>query len=482
MKKIILMTVFSACTLSLHAQWVTSAPNVSITGGKVGIGTSTPATDLDLQGHFNVGGTYSNPEGFNKSISLRGTNHSIFRIFGGSVSAGFWVDNTVTDPKVRLGTFSNDAFGLYTNGTLRVTMSAAGNVGIGTAAPNAKLEVTGATRVSGPNGLSIGPDGNQLRIQSNTDIPNQAFSFINAANAFEGIRIRQASIGANYADVRTAPASGLLVEGNVGIGTYAPQYKLEVVGWGHFSGRLSQAGAVANDNNAAFTNTDPTGYGLYSQGGSGTHYSFHFLNQSGQTVMYGSGDGKIGVGAVPSSDSKLHVQGRLIAQNEGIYARGDKGSVILAAQTGYYDKPTVYSINTIGQVQDLLINPAGGNVGIGTTSPDTKLTVKGIIHTEEVRVDMTVPGPDYVFEPTYNLLPLSEVETYIKANKHLPEVPSAKQMEEEGLNLKEMNLLLLKKVEELTLHLIEQEKENALLKRQVGSQNERIIQIEKILK
>jgi hypothetical protein len=69
-----------------------------------------------------------------------------------------------------------------------------------------------------------------------------------------------------------------------------------------------------------------------------------------------------------------------------------------------------------------------------------------------------VPWPDYVFEKDYNLLPLSELETYINQNKHLPEVPSAKEMEAEGLNLKEMNLMLLKKVEELTLHILNQEK------------------------
>jgi hypothetical protein len=99
-----------------------------------------------------------------------------------------------------------------------------------------------------------------------------------------------------------------------------------------------------------------------------------------------------------------------------------------------------------------------GNVGIGTTNPDAKLAVKGTIHAEEVKVDLNVQGPDYVFEPTYNLKPLSEIETYIKANKHLPEVPSAKEMEANGINLSEMNMLLLKKVEELTLLLIQQEK------------------------
>ncbi|MFV1883185.1 MAG: hypothetical protein ACMZ7B_01650 [Balneola sp.] len=99
-----------------------------------------------------------------------------------------------------------------------------------------------------------------------------------------------------------------------------------------------------------------------------------------------------------------------------------------------------------------------GNVGIGTSNPDQKLTVKGKIHSEEVIVDLNVPGPDYVFEEDYNLTSLKELEAYIKANKHLPEIPSAKEMEANGITLGEMNVLLLKKIEELTLHAIAQEK------------------------
>lgn len=101
---------------------------------------------------------------------------------------------------------------------------------------------------------------------------------------------------------------------------------------------------------------------------------------------------------------------------------------------------------------------ATGRVGIGTTQLDEALTVKGTIHSEEVRVDLNVPGPDYVFEEDYQLLSLSEIEAYIKQNKHLPEIPSSKEMHENGINLKEMNLMLLKKVEVLTLHLIEMNK------------------------
>lgn len=97
-----------------------------------------------------------------------------------------------------------------------------------------------------------------------------------------------------------------------------------------------------------------------------------------------------------------------------------------------------------------------GNVGIGTTTPDSKLTVNGIIHSQEIKVTVDA-GADYVFEPDYDLQSLAELNNYIKQYKHLPEVPSAAEMEEEGIELSKMNILLLKKIEEMTLHLIKQE-------------------------
>ena len=106
-----------------------------------------------------------------------------------------------------------------------------------------------------------------------------------------------------------------------------------------------------------------------------------------------------------------------------------------------------------------------GNIGIGTTSPDEKLTVKGKIHTQEVRVDMAGPlVPDYVFAEDYKLKSLQEVEDYVKENKHLPEIPSAQEIEKNGLMLAEMNMNLLKKMEEITLYMIEMKKEIGILK------------------
>ncbi|MNX62542.1 hypothetical protein D3C86_935080 [compost metagenome] len=108
----------------------------------------------------------------------------------------------------------------------------------------------------------------------------------------------------------------------------------------------------------------------------------------------------------------------------------------------------------------------GNNVGIGTMSPDEKLTVKGKIHTQEVRVDMSgALVPDYVFAEDYKLKSLQEVEEYIKQNKHLPEIPSASEIEKNGLMLAEMNMNLLKKMEEMTLYMIEMKKENEKMKK-----------------
>ena len=113
------------------------------------------------------------------------------------------------------------------------------------------------------------------------------------------------------------------------------------------------------------------------------------------------------------------------------------------------------------------LQPRGGNVGIGTLLPDEKLTVKGKIHTQEVRVDMSGPlVPDYVFAEEYKLKSLAEIENYIKQNKHLPEIPSATEIEKNGLMLAEMNMILLKKIEELTLHVIEQNKRIEKLEKQ----------------
>lgn len=96
-----------------------------------------------------------------------------------------------------------------------------------------------------------------------------------------------------------------------------------------------------------------------------------------------------------------------------------------------------------------------------------KLYVDGLIGAREVRVS-TTSWCDYVFEPSYKLKPLSEVESFIKANKHLPEVPSEQQVTANGLEMGEMMKIHMKKIEELTLYMIELKKENEKLAAEVA--------------
>jgi hypothetical protein len=100
-----------------------------------------------------------------------------------------------------------------------------------------------------------------------------------------------------------------------------------------------------------------------------------------------------------------------------------------------------------------------GNVGIGTAAPTEKLSVKGKIRAQEIKVEMT-NWPDFVLAKDYKLSSLLETEKLIKEKGHLPGIPSAAEVQANGVELGDMNKKLLQKIEELTLYLIEMKKEN----------------------
>ncbi|MEH6763751.1 MAG: polymer-forming cytoskeletal protein [Aequorivita antarctica] len=167
----------------------------------------------------------------------------------------------------------------------------------------------------------------------------------------------------------------------------------------------------------------------------------------------------------PTLGSFLHLpklNSRIVIGEYGNY-RLNEGKLVIK-QGNALIEGNILAEGNIHSEGDIYVD---GKIGIGTANPDEKLTVKGKIHAEEVKVDLSVP-PDYVFEKfytgestlksDYQMLTLQEIEDFTKLNYHLPNVPSAEEIQKDGLKLSEMTSILLQKIEELTLYTIEQEK------------------------
>ncbi|MDP5198311.1 hypothetical protein [Flavobacterium sp. DG2-3] len=190
--------------------------------------------------------------------------------------------------------------------------------------------------------------------------------------------------------------------------------------------------------------------------------SLQFWNYNQDWTNYGarliiSDNGNVEIGSRRNPVAKLTLDMNSNDSNGGIkmYGYTYPGDTSYWSENQFAMQYNGVFANVIASNGDSYFN--GGNVGIGTSAPREKLSVNGNIRSKEVKVE-AVNWPDYVFEEDYKIKSLESLEKYIKENKHLPEVPSAKEIADNGLELGEMNKTLLKKVEELTLYLIEQNK------------------------
>ncbi len=224
-------------------------------------------------------------------------------------------------------------------------------------------------------------------------------------------------------------SSGLMIKqtGNIGMGTESPQTKLHVT-TGTAGDAILKLEADTDNNNEY----DNPGINLVQDGGLVKY--FIEIEANANTKSTGTSSNALVIGTEASRDIQL--------------ISGD-------------------------QVQ-MTIKTSG--VGIGTTNPGSyKLAVKGKIRAEEIKVE--TGWADYVFKKDYYLPTLEEVENHIQEKGHLINIPSAKEVKENGIQLGEMNKLLLEKIEELTLYTLQQQKEIQKLGKLIEKQDELLLKL-----
>lgn len=272
-------------------------------------------------------------------------------------------------------------------------------------------------------------------------------------------------------------------DGNVGIGTANPQGSLHIAGNAVNNGLILEGGASkiytstggvdSNQPLRILNSPDLTSTAGLFAGGIlvADNYSYATPGKNDLIVK-----GNVGVGTTDPT-RKLQIN----ALNSSAQIRLERtGNLSGITDFGTDSNGLKFWVGGYDGTADFFIGNTG-NTGIGTTTPDSKLTVKGKIHAEEVKVDLSVPGPDYVFNDEYNLITLEALQNYIKTNGHLPNIPSAKKMEQEGIELSIMNMKLLEKIEELTLYILQQEKQLKTQRQGNKDLEKRLEKLEKLI-
>lgn len=382
-------------------------------GGEVGIGVEDPTGLL----HVKVNSTTLLPQ---IRITESGFDFARIKMENDARPLAFWdiaglADTVLSNAKLNFYFESPNGIGD------RMTITGAGHVGIGTTNPSAKLDIIGG----------------------NWNLPGGSAGDVRVGNSVYNLRIGVETIGGGAGTVRMYSDGGSLMlgtndathltmttVGNVGIGTEAPVSKLRVVGpvssTAHIiSGATTYVGT--SDVRAIEGISTPAsgyGYGGYFLGGyMGAYAQASSGNYSGFTyAVYGNATGTAGT-------------------RVGIYGTASGGATNWA---GYFNGGNVYVANEL-------------RIGSGALTGATgyKVAIDGKVIAEELRVQLSGAWPDYVFEESYALPSISTLSQYIKEHKHLPGVPSAKAVAEDGILVGEMQRVLLEKIEELTLHIVD---------------------------
>jgi len=423
--------------------------------GNVGIGTTSPNALLTVNGNTNLSGQVN----ITGDLFVNGIN--ISNIDGG---INYW----------------------GSNGSNIYNMTA--YVGIGTTNPTTTLDVNG----------DIFSSGGSFKL--NGTIDGTGYYLYNTSNSLRwmmrGITAEAGSnsgYGLNFAS-RTDTGEvlknvlTLQREGNIGMGISIPKNKLQVQNSGEVNVTFNTNGEVTNASlfltEGTGTTPNNNGVQLYYDGSANsfkiaTGTTNPFTDRL--TILRDTGNVGIGttspatlleVNSSSSVDGIIKTKTDFVTRYVGYETQVAGGNYWFAGSDGalgdYY-----FNVNaTTRTTSKLLISPSG-NVGIGTTSPNARLTVNG---NTNLSGDVNITGdlfinnvnntaPDFVFEKNYTLKTLKEVEDFTKENKHLPWIKSAEELKNSGINAVDFNFDLLESIENLWLHSFEQEKK-------IVSQNE----------
>lgn len=438
-KKLLPLGIAAMCAFSGAAQenWDNStAGQLTYSNGNVGIGTETPQATLDV-----AGGISSQAYVFRDPST-------------GAAYKDGWIGmaNNIGDGKnwFHLG-------GITDTDNIRRTAYASaihyffGNIGIGTLEPDARLDVNGNFRADTIilNGENVGWR-NQLRFES-AEKRLQHLFYQDAAN---GNRLVLNLDYFNEEDVSDSFYLGgelmvsdkAIVHGSVDL--VAGHNGIVHIGAQNSYGEGAEVVMMGSNGGSAYRFDNVNDLARIFWGDDKDHQFQVFNHGSGVTSMYL--EGNMGIGTT-NPQAKLDIQGN---GGQGALIRTTNLEVGKTWQFGA-TSADFFTIAQPGVGDWLIIQQDTGNIGLGTYTPDYKLDVNGKIRAKEIIVE--TGWADYVFEEDYDLAPLPEVKDFIEENGHLPNIPSAEEISENGLSVAEMNTKMMEKIEELTLYIIDLE-------------------------
>ena len=372
-----------------------------------------------------------------------------------------------------------------------------GKTGLGTGSPLSTLQIQQGTDAdldvnTGAGYLIVGnPAGENIVLDNNEIMARDAGNA--SAPAFSSTLHVQADGGDVRFHNNLDPSKKVIItgDGTVGIGTTTPDASLDINGNMSFDGSEGDKVSLFG---SRFGQTNMYGFGIATNSlyykANGSHKWYSQTNPgSSDAKMTLNSQGFLGLGTefpnvtmvIEANNARLALRDNA-GDNSANSARiellenagGNFNDGSFLWWNGAEDKLLIGTKEGGTNTNVMVINHSGLNVGIGTSQPDDnyRLSVNGKVRCKEVVVE--TGWPDFVFEEDYHLLPLEEVNAHIEEHGHLPGIPSAKEVEENGIGVGQIESLLLQKIEELTLYMIDMKEENEKLKNRVAELENRM--------